>query len=72
MDDVVSLLMQLGRICMSEASLTARRDGSVISSLTGGNSEGKISEVDNHLLCTKIQSTFAEILNRAVLKVKIY
>lgn len=71
-DDVISLLMQLGRICMSEASLAARRDGSVISSMTGGNSDGKISEADNHLLCMKIQATFAEILNKAVLKVKIY
>ncbi|KAJ4443075.1 hypothetical protein ANN_04725 [Periplaneta americana] len=67
-DDVVSLLMQLGRICMSEASLTVRRDGSVISSMTGGNSDGKISAADNRVLCLKIQTTFADILSRAVLK----
>lgn len=71
-DDVVSLLMQLGRVCMSEASLTARQDGSVQSSITGRNSDGKISAVDNHILCLKIQDTFADILSRAVLKVKIY
>ncbi|PNF24457.1 Integrator complex subunit 2 [Cryptotermes secundus] len=71
-DDVISLLMQLGRICMSEASLTARQDGLVLSSMTGGNSDGKISAADNHTLCLKIQATFADILSRAVLKVKIY
>lgn len=71
-DDVISLLMQLGRICMSEASLTARQDGLVLSSVNGGNSDGKISAADNHTLCLKIQATFADILSRAVLKVKIY
>jgi hypothetical protein len=40
--------------------------------MTGGNNDGKISAVDNHILCLKIQATFADILTRAVLKVKIY
>jgi hypothetical protein len=57
---------------MSEASLTARQDGSLQSSMTGGNSDGKISAADNHILCLKIRSTFTDILSRAVLKVKIY
>jgi integrator complex subunit 2 len=71
-DDVISLLMQLGRICMSEASLTARQDCLVLSSMTGGNSDTEISAADNQTLCLKIQATFADILSRAVLKVKIY
>lgn len=69
-DDVVSLLMQLGRICMSEVSLSSRQDGSLQSPMTGGNSE--ITAADNHILCLKIQATFADILSKAVLKVKIY
>jgi hypothetical protein len=71
-DDVISLLMQLGRICKSEESLTAWQDGSLFSSMTGGNSDHEIIAVDNHILCLKIQVTFANILSRAVLKVKIY
>jgi len=65
-DDVISLLMQLGRICMSEESLTSWQDW------TGGNRDNEIIAVDNHILCLKIQVTFANILSRAVLKVKIY
>ena len=65
-DDVISLLMQLGRICMSEESLTAWQDW------TGGDRDNEITAVDNHILCLKIQVTFANILSRAVLKVKIY
>jgi hypothetical protein len=57
---------------MSEASLTARQDGSVQSPMIGGNTDGKISAADNHILCLKIQDAFADILSRAVLKVKIY
>lgn len=71
-DDVISLLMQLGRICMSEESLTAWQDGSLFSSMTGGNSDREVIAVDNHILCLKIQAAFANILSRAVLKVKIY
>ena len=65
-DDVISLLMQLGRICMSEESLSSWQDW------TGGNRDNEIVAVDNHILCLKIQVTFANILSRAVLKVKIY
>jgi hypothetical protein len=57
---------------MSEESLTAWPDGSLFSSMMDGNSDHKIISVDNHILCLKIQATFANILSRAVLKVKIY
>jgi hypothetical protein len=57
---------------MSEESLTAWQDGSLFSSMTGGNSDREVIAVDNHILCLKIQAAFANILSRAVLKVKIY
>jgi hypothetical protein len=57
---------------MSEESLTAWQDGSLFSFMAGGNCDCEDIAVDNHILCLKIQATFANILSRAVLKVKIY
>jgi hypothetical protein len=44
----------------------------IISTIFLGNRDNEIIAVDNHILCLKIQVTFANILSRAVLKVKIY
>jgi hypothetical protein len=44
----------------------------MLSSMSGGSSDGKVSAADNHSLCLKIQATFADILSSSVLKVKIY
>ncbi|XP_068086623.1 integrator complex subunit 2 [Anabrus simplex] len=61
-DDVMSLLMQLGRICTSRDSLSATKDSYDEKDVVCANSK----------LCHLIQDTFSEILREAVLKVKIY
>ncbi|KAL1132582.1 hypothetical protein AAG570_010534 [Ranatra chinensis] len=67
-EDVVSLLMQLGRICTSEASLTGRW----ASSDEGYHSDEDSFKNINSFLCAEVQLAFENILKYAVLKVDIY
>lgn len=73
-DDVISLLTQLGRISMSEAS---RSTFACLTLDEGYNSDPHYLDSDRHnvtsdCLIGEIQHAFEQILERAVLKVKIY
>lgn len=70
-DDTVSLLMQLGRICTSEASLMCSRDVST-NQWTMPCDEDKLRTQVNDALCHEVKQTFDNILKRAVLKTRIY
>ncbi|XP_075220865.1 integrator complex subunit 2 isoform X2 [Lycorma delicatula] len=71
-DDVVALLTQLGRISMAEAS---RSTSACLTLDEGYNPDLRYTGVTNTMndcLVGEIQYTFAQILERAVLKIKIY
>lgn len=70
-DDTVSLLMQLGRICASEASLSYPRDVCV-GQWSMLCDEDKARTQANDKLCVEVKRTFDSILKRAVLKTKNY
>lgn len=59
-DDVVSLLLQVGRVCLSEACAH------------GSYHPASLTPYDDHLLVGAIQQAFIQILTHAVLKVKVY
>lgn len=63
-EDSLSLLSQLGRICVSENALTV-----VPAKL---NVDASKHEMNNQTLCGQIEKTFAEIIQKSVLKTKIY
>ncbi|KAK7576672.1 hypothetical protein V9T40_012958 [Parthenolecanium corni] len=75
-DDTVSLLIQLGKIAISEASLkigdihlnVAEFDDGYLSDI---NNSGNMLLANNHL-SKKIEETFVTIISKAVLKNKIY
>lgn len=69
-EDVVSLLMQLGRVCVSETSLTGAIQVEYPS--VTSDREDKITADSNLVLCRLVEDTFTEILTKAVLKNKIY
>lgn len=69
-DDVVSLLLQVGRVCLSEACAHGSYRAA---SLTPWRALMPLNtHRDNHLLVGAIQRTFVEMLTQAVLKVKVY
>lgn len=73
-DDVVSLLMQLGRVCMAVASLQTGSSASAIryqSTVNCAKYEQSL-KFSHQLLCLQIQQAFVEILERAVLQTKFY
>lgn len=83
-EDIVSLLMQLGRVCVSEASLNSYKSPQYAEMFILNSSLASPLEDDstkkskkprlptNEALCIEIQRTFSAILSKAVLKVKIY
>ncbi|KAG5897826.1 hypothetical protein JTB14_011826 [Gonioctena quinquepunctata] len=64
-DDIINLLMQLARICESQASLASHFDAHLGKGL-------EIASQESAELCDLTQRTFAEILDKAVLKAKVY
>ncbi|CAH1111870.1 unnamed protein product [Psylliodes chrysocephalus] len=64
-EDIINLLMQLARICESQASLASHFDAHLGKSL-------EIASKESAELCDLTQRTFTEILDKAVLKAKIY
>ncbi|XP_046387078.1 integrator complex subunit 2 [Ischnura elegans] len=86
-DDAVSFLMQLGRVCVSQASLDGLSPFPVLQcrksrwefrgeKVGGGDKELTEDEREffptNDTLYEEVQKTFSDILSKAVLKVKIY
>ncbi|GLH03424.1 Integrator complex subunit 2 [Gryllus bimaculatus] len=69
-EDVVSLLMQLGRVCVSETSLTGAMQIGDSSATT--DREDKETADTNLALCRLVEDTFLDILSKAVLRNKIY
>uniref|UniRef100_A0A8D9APX7 Integrator complex subunit 2 n=1 Tax=Cacopsylla melanoneura TaxID=428564 RepID=A0A8D9APX7_9HEMI len=63
-EDSLSLLSQLGRICVSENALAG-----VPAKI---NTDGTKNVNTNQTLCEAIETTFAEIIQKSVLKTKIY
>ena len=74
-EDVVSLLMQLGRVCMAVASLDTSSTASSIryqvSPMNCADYEKSI-KFSHQMLCFQVQQAFAEILERAVLNTNVY
>ncbi|KAL0266334.1 UNVERIFIED_CONTAM: hypothetical protein PYX00_008909 [Menopon gallinae] len=72
-EDTISLLMQLGRVCVSQASLGDPIDlcksDDMFCSTEDYNSE--LMSV-NEFLCLQVQKTFKQIVEKSVFKVKIY
>lgn len=73
-DDTISLLMQLGRICVSQASLGDQIDHCKINANGFSVSDECNSELMsvNEFLCVQVQKTFKQIVDKSVFKVKIY
>lgn len=64
-DDITQLLLQLARVCQSQASLASHLDVHL----------GKMDEIsaqESKTLCELTQRTFTRILDEAVLKTNIY
>ncbi|KAJ8957873.1 hypothetical protein NQ318_001869 [Aromia moschata] len=64
-DDIVNLLVQLARVCESQASLASHFDAHLGKGL-------EIASQESAELCDLTQRTFSEILDRAVLRAKVY
>ncbi|XP_050502196.1 integrator complex subunit 2 [Diabrotica virgifera virgifera] len=64
-EDILNLLMQLARVCESQASLASHFDAHLGKSL-------EIASQESAELCDLTQRTFSEILDQAVLKAKVY
>lgn len=64
-DDIVNLLMQLSRVCESQASLASHFDAHLGKGL-------EIASQESKELCELTQQTFSEILDKSVLQSKIY
>lgn len=64
-DDIVNLMMQLARICESQASLASHFDAHL-------GKELEVSAEESRELCVLVQETFSNILDKAVFKSKIY
>nr|XP_023017810.1 integrator complex subunit 2 [Leptinotarsa decemlineata] len=64
-DDIINLLMQLARVCESQASLASHFDAHLGKGL-------EIASQESAELCDLTQRTFAEVLDKAVLKTKVY
>lgn len=73
-DDTISLLMQLGRVCVSQASLGDQIDHCKVNGSNFLLSEECNSELMsvNEYLCVQVQKTFTQIIEKSVFKVKIY
>ncbi|CAH0551787.1 unnamed protein product [Brassicogethes aeneus] len=64
-EDIINLLMQLARVCESQASLASHFDAHLGKGL-------EISAQESEQLCDLAQRTFAQILDKAVLKGTVY
>ncbi|EFA05171.1 integrator complex subunit 2 [Tribolium castaneum] len=64
-DDIVNLMMQLAKVCKSQASLASHFDVHL-------GKELEVSAEESKELCVLVQETFSDILDRAVFKSKIY
>lgn len=64
-DDIVNLLMQLSKVCESQASLASHFDAHLGKGL-------EIASQDSKELCELTKKTFSEILDKSVLKSKVY
>ncbi|CAH0382391.1 unnamed protein product [Bemisia tabaci] len=83
-EDVVSLLIQLGRICISEASLTSTYPVQCWSTNTNNSHNTadsdhernlkriQFGQYSNEYLCQQIQDVFEKIIAQAVLETKVY
>ncbi|XP_026287192.1 integrator complex subunit 2 [Frankliniella occidentalis] len=73
-EDVVSLLMQLGRVCMAVASLDTGSTGSAMryQSVADCAKYEQSIKLSHQLLCLNVQQAFSEILERAVLSTNVY
>lgn len=72
-DDVVSLLFQVGRICMAEACAYNSYQPASLTNWQAIAINDKSDQVYiNHYLVGEIQRTFLNILKHAILKVKVY
>lgn len=74
-EDTISLLMQIGRVCVSQASLGDHLN------VMKSKKESTLFVLDDHnstlmtvneLLCSQVQITFKQIIEKSVFKVKIY
>lgn len=66
--------MQLGRVCVSQASLGDQIDHCKVNGNTFFTSDECNSELMsvNEFLCVQVQKTFKQIVEKSVFKVKIY
>lgn len=64
-EDITQLLLQLARICQSQASLSSHFDAH-LTKLDESSSQ------DSKALCELARNTFAQILKKAVLKTDVY
>lgn len=64
-DDIAQLLLQLGRICKSHASLCSQFDSHL------GKSDEILTQ-ESKALCELTQTTFAQVMQKAVLKTNVY
>lgn len=74
-EDTISLLMQIGRVCVSQASLGDQLDISKtnenITWLLRDECNSELMSV-NEFLCVQVQKTFKQIIEKSVFKVRIY
>ncbi|XP_018573102.1 integrator complex subunit 2 isoform X2 [Anoplophora glabripennis] len=64
-DDIINLIMQLARVCESQAALASHFDAHLGKGL-------EIASQESVELCELTQKTFTEILDKAVLRAKVY
>lgn len=64
-EDITQLLLQLARICQSQASLSSHFDTHI-------NKMEESSSQDSKILCEMAHNTFTQILKKAVLKPDVY
>ncbi|KAK6641527.1 hypothetical protein RUM44_013239 [Polyplax serrata] len=74
-EDTISLLLQIGRVCVSQASLGdqsgVQKLGSENTLILSDECNSELMSV-NEMLCVQVQKTFKQIIEKSVFKFKIY